>query len=108
MKVIVVEPNMRPYTKDIGSDLKSLQHEVGGYIEAIFRIDGPAVILCDEEGKLNGKEPCRLLCRKDGTVLDWIAGTFIIVGERGADFCSVNPQFVNEYITKFAAPIIYF
>jgi len=34
--VLVVEPKKKPYVKSISSGLKSLQQEVGGYIEALY------------------------------------------------------------------------
>ena len=42
----------RCYVKEIDSDLKSLQHEVGGYIEAIYPYEDPVALVCNEEGKL--------------------------------------------------------
>lgn len=34
--VIVVEPSKKPYVKEIENTLKSLQHEVDGYIQAVY------------------------------------------------------------------------
>ena len=34
--VLVVEPEKKPYAKEISSGLSSLQHEVGGYIQAVY------------------------------------------------------------------------
>ena len=36
LSILVVEPQKKPYAKEIGGDLKSLQHEVGGYIQAVY------------------------------------------------------------------------
>ena len=49
---LVVEPGKRPYTKKIQPGLKSLQREVGGYIEAIYPFPEPVAIVCRETGKL--------------------------------------------------------
>ena len=50
--VLVVEPEKKPYVKSIPSGLASLQHEVGGYIQAIYPWpDDPCAIICDEEAK---------------------------------------------------------
>ena len=35
IKVLMIEPEKKPYVKEIGSDLESLQHEVDGDIKAI-------------------------------------------------------------------------
>ena len=36
LSVLVVEPQKKPYAKEITCGLKSLQHEVGGYIPASY------------------------------------------------------------------------
>ena len=54
MRVMVVEPEKKPYVKEIAGDLESLQKEVDGYIEAVYPWDEPCAIVCDEESKLTG------------------------------------------------------
>ena len=49
--VLVVEPEKKPYVKEISPGLSSLQNEVGGYIEAVYPYEEPVAIICDEEGK---------------------------------------------------------
>ena len=56
INVLVVEPGKKPYAKEISSELASLQHEVGGYIQAVYPYEEPVAIVCDEEAKLTGKE----------------------------------------------------
>jgi tRNA/tmRNA/rRNA uracil-C5-methylase (TrmA/RlmC/RlmD family) len=56
MKLLVVEPLKKPYVKEIDSGLASLQHEVGGYIQAVYPWAEMCAIVCDEEAKLTGKE----------------------------------------------------
>lgn len=36
MQALIVEPLKAPYVKEIGEELEDLQHEVGGYIEAVY------------------------------------------------------------------------
>jgi hypothetical protein len=45
----VVEPEKKPYMKEISYELSSLQHEVGGYIQAVYPYDEPVAIICDEK-----------------------------------------------------------
>ena len=45
----------RCYVKEIDSGLESLQHEVGGCIEAIYPYEDPVALVCNEEGKLEGR-----------------------------------------------------
>lgn len=57
LHILRVEPGKAPEEKDIGSDLKSLQEEVGGLIECVYLDDDSGTILvCNEEGKLGGME----------------------------------------------------
>ena len=55
MKVLIVEQGKKPYVKDIENNLESMQKIVGGYIETIYPFDDENVVLvCNEEGKMNG------------------------------------------------------
>ena len=80
LTVVVVEPEKAPRIADVGSDLKSLQDMVGGYIEAIYPFDDPVAIVCNEEAKLEGLPLNRALRDEDGDIYDIVAGTFMIVG----------------------------
>lgn len=51
MQALIVEPMKPPYVKEIGEELEDLQHEVGGYIEAIYPFEDEVAIICNEEGK---------------------------------------------------------
>ena len=50
--------------KEIPSSLESLQHEVGGDIEAVYPFEEPVAIVCNEEGKMNGL-PLNQMCIRD-------------------------------------------
>ena len=58
--------------KEIDSDLKSLQHEVGGYIEAIYPYEDPVALVCNEEGKLEGLPLNRALRDEDGDIYGFL------------------------------------
>ena len=105
--VLVIEPGKKPYEKDIGSDLASLQNAVGGYIQAIYPYDEPVAIVCDEEGKLSGKELNRALRDDDGDIYDVIAGTFLLVGLGEEDFASLSPELCEQFKEKFAVPEVF-
>ena len=64
--VLIVEPGKEPYVKEIDSGLESLQHEVGGCIEAIYPYEDPVALVCNEEGKLEGLPLNRALRDEDG------------------------------------------
>jgi len=104
MTVLVVEPQMPPYTKEIDPGLKSLQSEVGGFIEAVYPFEEPVAIICNEEGKLNGEPLNRALRDEDGDVYDIIAGRFLIAGLGEEDFCSLSEQHIKQFKEKFKEP----
>ena len=54
--------------KEIDSGLESLQHEVGGYIEAIYPYEDPVALVCNEEGELEGLPLNRALRDEDGDI----------------------------------------
>ena len=105
--VLVIEPGIKPYEKDIGSDLRSLQAAVGGDIQAVYPYDEPVAILCDEEGKFNGKRLNRALRDDAGNIYDVIAGTFLVVGLGEDDFASLSPELAKQFKKVFAMPELF-
>lgn len=104
INVLVVEPEKKPYAKEISSGLSSLQHEVGGYIQAVYPYEEPVAIICDEEAKLTGKQLNRALRDVDGKIYDVVAGTFLIVGLGEEDFSSLTPEHAKQFKEKFDTP----
>ena len=104
LKVLVIQPMKKPYVKEIDPELKSLQREVGGYIQVVYPWVEPCGILCDEEAKLTGKELNRALCDEDGHVYDVVAGTFLIVGLGEEDFISLTDEQIQICQEKFSVP----
>ena len=104
INVLVVEPEKQPYAKEISSGLSSLQHEVGGYIQAVYPYEEPVAIICDEEAKLTGKQLNRALRDEDGKIYDVVAGTFLIVGLGEEDFTSLTPEHAKQFKEKFDTP----
>lgn len=79
MKVLVVEPLKAPYEKEIGSDLKSMQAVVDGFVQAIYPFeDEELALICNEEGKLINLPFNRALRDQEGSVYDIVAGTFFL------------------------------
>lgn len=99
IKVLIVEPEKDPRVEEISHTLESLQHIVGGYIEAMYPFEDPVAIICNEEGKLLNLPWNRPLYDEYGRIYDIIAGTFIIAGLTEDDFGSLS----NELIEKYAA-----
>lgn len=107
IRVLVVEPEKKPYVKEIGSDLASLQHEVGGYIEAVYPFEAPVAIICDEEAKLKGRPLNRALRDTESHIFDIVAGTFLIVGLGEEDFASLEEEHIEEFSEVFASPELF-
>lgn len=100
--VLVVEPGEEPYVKEIGAELEDLQREVGGYLEVVsYYYDEPVAIICDETGKIRGKEPNRALRDKNGRVYDVICGTFLVAGVGEEDFSSLDPRLIEKFTEHF-------
>lgn len=103
MKILIIEPNKPPYSKDICGTLEELQTIVGGYIQAIYPFDEPIALVCNEEGKLNGLPSNRLLCDRSGRVYDMICGTFFLAGLGEEDFVSLTDGEIERYSQFFRA-----
>lgn len=102
LTVLVVEPAKEPYVKEVGAELDDLQREVGGYIEAVSYYYGePVAIICDETGKMRGKEPNRALRDRNGHVYDVVCGRFLVVGIGEEDFSSLDSRLIEKFTEHF-------
>lgn len=104
MTVVCVEPGKPAYMKTIETGLESLQHEVGGYIEATYPWEDTAAIICNEEGKITGLPLNRSLRDDEGNIYDVIAGIFLIVGLGEENFCSLTPEQIRRYMDEYKFP----
>lgn len=96
IKVLKVEPGQAPAVKEIQNDLESLQAEVDGFIECVSFPNG-CVVVCNEEGKLNGMQPNRRLGA------DIICGPFFVCDTtRNGDFSSLSKSKIAEYSQLFS------
>ena len=92
------------YVKEIDSGLESLQHEVGGCIEAIYPYEDPVALVCNEEGKLEGLPLNRALRDEDGDIYDVVAGTFMVVGLTDDSFGSLTVEQMQKFSDLFKVP----
>lgn len=98
IRCLLVEPHNLPKEIEIDNTLEAKQKIVGGYIEcAYLPNDEEVVIICNEEGKINGLK----LNRDIGH--DIIAGPFLIVGDdyENGDFKSLTDEQIMKYKIKF-------
>lgn len=105
--VLVVEPEKKPYVKEIDSGLESLQHEVGGSIEALYPFEEPVAIVCNEEGKLEGLPLNRCLRDDEGKPYDIVSGTFLITGLTAENFGSLSPELIDKFTELFKQPELF-
>lgn len=99
LTVVMVEPHRTPHVIEIADELSALQKAVGGYIEVVGNGDG-TLIICNEEGKLQGLEGNRRI--HNGMSI--IAGTFFVVGDDGENFRSLTESEVTRYMDRFREP----
>ena len=98
MKVLVVEPQKKPYVKDIDDTLESMQSVVGGLIEPVYIDDSEVVLVANEEGIINNLPFNRAII--SGNIIQLaIFGTFFVCGdsENHDDFIGLSEDKISEY-----------
>jgi hypothetical protein len=96
IRILKIEPQKLPFEKKINNDLEGIQGEVEGLFECIY-LDDNCILVCNEEGKLNGME----LNRRVGN--DIIAGPFFITGDNcDGEFISLTDEQIEQYTNEFS------
>ena len=101
IKVLIVEPGKAPYSAVISSDLATLQHLVGGLIQAIYQFEDHVALICNDEGKLMSLPWNCPLVNEDGNIYDIIVGTFLVVGLTVDNFGSLSDELIEKYSKIF-------
>ena len=83
MRAILKKVGQSPKVIEIDNTLEALQDAVGGYTQAVY-LDENIVIICDEEGKLKGKEYNFALPK------DFIVGDVLFVCSSEEDFTGID------------------
>lgn len=104
INVLVVEADKHPYAVTIPDTLEAKQEMVGGYIEAVYPFDDNICCICNEEGKLWGLPPNRMLWDEQGEPYDVLNGTFLVAGLGDEDFASLTPEEMDKYTERFWNP----
>lgn len=102
MKVLVLEPNKKPYVKEIDgyADMREI---VGGWIETVepdHRDDDNVVIVCNEEGKIMGLPWNRPLLYK-GRMFDMLCGTGFVTDCGDEDFIGLTDEQIEYYSKQY-------
>ena len=107
MRIIMVEPERRPYEMELEDSLGAMQRCVGGTIEAVYEPGGRnAALICNDEGKLLNLPLNRALRDEEGEIYDVIVGTFFVCGAPpdSESFASLTDEQVNYWMERFAKP----
>lgn len=107
LTVLMVEPGKEAYVTEIKSDISSLQAQVGGLIESVYAFHDPVVLVCNDEGKINGMDLNRALYDETGNLYDIIGGPFFIAGLSEDGFTSLSTELCNKYQERFKTPEIF-
>lgn len=96
MNVLVVEPGMAPYEKEING-LEEMQAVVGGPITALYPFEEMVTIVANDEALNMGLEFNRSVEGGYGGVF----GTFFVCGLAEEDFCSLPPEQMEIFKKKY-------
>lgn len=96
MNVLVVEPGMVPYEKEING-LEDMQAVVGGTISAIYPYEEPVAVVCNDDAIYLNLPFNRSVEGGYGGVF----GTFFICGLTEDNFGSLTPAQIKTYKEKF-------
>jgi hypothetical protein len=107
IQIVVVEPNRKPYRKDIQNTLEAMQDIVGGYIENVTIGDtrkGARIgLVVNEEGKLLDLPLNRRIVH-----FDILVGTFFITAYNlQGDNISLTNEECNHFIKRFSTMEVY-
>ena len=96
MNVLVVEPGMAPYEKEVNG-LKEMQATVGGLITVIYPYEEQVAIVSNDESILEGMPFNRSVEGGYGGIF----GTFFVCGLGEEDFGSLPPEQMERFKKKF-------
>lgn len=102
IRILYVQPGKYPEERIIDNTLKAYQSLVYGDIESVAPWRTNVRVVCNQEGKLNGMPPNRLLGD-----YDILMGSFFICGLRNGNFISLTDEQFKRYEKLYHDPIIF-
>ena len=94
MKVVIKKVGEQAQVTEIENTLDALQKFVGGHIEVVS-VGGEIIMICNEEGKLNGLEYNFKLGN------DFIVGNVLFVQAKDEDFTDLSDSNVESIMNFF-------
>lgn len=105
IKVLMVEPGKKAYEKEIGTSLQEMYTALDcDCIQTFYPYEDLVVIVCDDEGKINGGRPNRAVYGEDGKMMDIICGKFFIADCSTSSFKSLPDDMMAKYKKQFLLP----
>ena len=110
MRVVLIEPGKYAKEAYIGKELADMQEIVDGSIEQFCPYEDEVALICDEEGKLCGKDLNRAIYDDEGQMIEIMAGTFFICSapSDSESFKSLSDEQVQKYLKQFCYPEQFF
>lgn len=104
INVVLVEPYKFAKSVQIENKLSEMKQIVKGLI-CIYYLDENIVIVCNDEGKINGM-PLNRAIHKDNKIIEIIAGPFFICKALPSEdtFSSLSDEEINKYLNLFKNP----
>ena len=105
IKVLMVEPGKKAYEKEIGTSLQEIYSALDcECIQTFYPYEDLVVIVCDDEGKINGGRPNRAIYGEDGKMMDIVCGKFFICDCSTDQFKSLPDDMMQKYKKQFLLP----
>ncbi len=105
IRVLMVEPGKKAYEKEIGTSLEEMYAALDcDCIQTFYPYEDLVVIVCDDEGKINGGRPNRAVYGEDGQMMDIICGKFFIADCSTSSFKSLPDDMMEKYKKQFLLP----
>ena len=105
IRVLMVEPGKKAYEKEIGTDLDDIYAAIDcECFGTFYPYSDLVVIVCDDEGKINGSRPNRAVYGENGEMVDIIFGKFFICDCSSSSFKSLPDDMMEKYKKEFYYP----
>ena len=102
MRAVLKKPGKNPEVVDIENTLNGIRSAVGGYFQAVvFSEEENIIMLCDEEGKLNGLDYNFSMRGKDSRIIDDVVGNVLFVSAGDEDFRELNKKQIQYLMDCF-------
>lgn len=110
IRVVLVEPGKQARIADIEASLEGYYRAIGAdTIQAAYPFEEEVCIICDDEGKLTGRQLNRALRYEDTKeIYDIVAGTFFVCSCKETRYTSLSTDQQRRYLEQFKWPETFF